>query len=196
MKIGKILGAPVRLVGRAVPRSLKEWVAWRIAGIAAKKAGGVLKKRVEEEAMPTSTAKWKSTTFLLTVAAQVITYVYAAGIIVHGTLIDQLLALAASALVTAGYSVSRGESKTGTPAGNKPGWQTSEFWLSVIQTVAGLAVTAGAFAADSLPAKLIGILVSVLPTLAHQKARATMAAGHTAAITIETFGTVQQGDGP
>lgn len=189
MKIGRILSSPLRLIAKAMPRGVKEWVAWRVAGVAAKKAGSVLKKQVEEEKMPTSTAKWKSTGFMLTVAAMLISYVYAAGVIVHGTLIDQLLALAASALATAGYSVTRGASKAGTEAGTKPGWKTSEFWLSLIQSIVGVVASIGAFAEGSLPAKLLGILISILPVLAHQKNRAVLAQGETdRRITIETFG--------
>ena len=50
------------------------------------------------------------------------------------------------------------ETPTSTPV--KPGWKTTEFWIMLIVTIAGLLPTAGLFPSDSQIVKVCGLIVS------------------------------------
>jgi hypothetical protein len=55
----------------------------------------------------------------------------------------------------------------------KPGWKTTEFWLSAIVTLAGLVVASGAFSDTSSVAKAVSLIVSGLATLGYTTSRTT-----------------------
>lgn len=59
----------------------------------------------------------------------------------------------------------------------KPGYKTSEFWLTVVAQILGLAAASGAFTPESSVGKLIGLGVSVLATLGYQYSRGVAKAG-------------------
>lgn len=49
----------------------------------------------------------------------------------------------------------------------KPGFKTTEFWLMLIVTIAGLLPSAGIFKTDSVVLKVAGLVVSVISTLGY-----------------------------
>jgi len=53
----------------------------------------------------------------------------------------------------------------------KPGWKTTEFYLSLAAIVVGALVASGAFPADSPWFKLLGIAASILAALGYTGAR-------------------------
>lgn len=53
----------------------------------------------------------------------------------------------------------------------KPGWKTTEFWLSVIAMVVGLLMTSGFFAVDSIWGKILGLAGTVLASLGYSLSR-------------------------
>ena len=53
----------------------------------------------------------------------------------------------------------------------KPGYKTTEFWLSVAATVIGGLAASGAIAEDSTLAKMIGLAASALVALGYTGAR-------------------------
>jgi len=64
----------------------------------------------------------------------------------------------------------------------KPGYKTTEFWLSILATLLGFLLASGAM--DSVPeeswiAKLIGGVVAVLATLGYSASRAKVKGGQT-----------------
>lgn len=54
---------------------------------------------------------WKTTEFWLTVVSQIVGLVWASGVITEGSNADRVLGLAAAALASVGYAVSRGLAK-------------------------------------------------------------------------------------
>ncbi len=54
----------------------------------------------------------------------------------------------------------------------KPGYKTTEFWLTCAADVFGMVMASGVIAGDSIVAKAIGIGVMVLATLGYTAARA------------------------
>lgn len=55
---------------------------------------------------------------------------------------------------------------------SKPGFRTSEFWLSLVVIIFGVLMSSGAVAEDSTPAKIIGGIMAVLGALGYTGARA------------------------
>lgn len=55
---------------------------------------------------------------------------------------------------------------------SKPGFKTTEFWLSSIATLAGIVLASGAVAEGSKAAQIVGGIVAVLATLGYTGARA------------------------
>ena len=54
----------------------------------------------------------------------------------------------------------------------KPGYKTTEFWLSTVATLAGIVLASGAVADGSQAAQIVGGIVAVLATLGYTGARA------------------------
>ncbi len=59
----------------------------------------------------------------------------------------------------------------------KPGYQTTEFWLSSIATVLGVVMASGAVADGGLASQIIGGVLSVLAALGYTAARAKIKTG-------------------
>ena len=59
----------------------------------------------------------------------------------------------------------------------KPGFLTSEFWMSTAVVLGGLLLASGAITDDSMAAKIVGGVLSVLATLGYTNARAKVKAG-------------------
>lgn len=56
----------------------------------------------------------------------------------------------------------------GSSAGAKPGYQTTEFWLTVVTTIAGLIASAGL---GETVEKITALIISILPTIVYTFAR-------------------------
>lgn len=63
---------------------------------------------------------------------------------------------------------------TPTPPAAKPGWQTTEFWLSSAATLLGILMASGAIEAGSTWDKVVGLLITVLAALGYTVARAAV----------------------
>lgn len=55
---------------------------------------------------------------------------------------------------------------------NKPGFKTTEFWLSLAAVVVGFVASSGVFEEGSTEAKIVGLVVTVLGALGYTAARA------------------------
>jgi len=53
----------------------------------------------------------------------------------------------------------------------KPGWKTTEFWLSTVATVVGLALASGAVPETGTPATIAGAVVAILAALGYTVTR-------------------------
>ena len=53
----------------------------------------------------------------------------------------------------------------------KPGYQTTEFWLSTLALVLGVVMSSGAIGDGTMAAQIIGGCMSILATLGYQAAR-------------------------
>ncbi len=53
----------------------------------------------------------------------------------------------------------------------KPGWRTTEFWLSALATVSGLGMASGALAAGSTAAQTVGLIASALTAMGYSASR-------------------------
>jgi uncharacterized membrane protein YebE (DUF533 family) len=62
----------------------------------------------------------------------------------------------------------------------KPGWKTTEFWLSLAAMIVGALLASGALADGSTAAKVVGTIASVLGALGYTANR-MMVKGKTAA---------------
>lgn len=188
---GKVAGVAGGVVLKVLPGSVKRWVVKKVAGVAASRVGGVLRDQVEKEkAMTDNTSGvkpgYKTTEFWLTVLAQLISFAYMSGAIGAGTAIDQILGLIVSMLSAAGYTVARGQAKAGAPT-DKPGYKTTEFWLTALATVVTVVTSSGILVAGTVAQKVISVAVTLLGLLGYQNSRG-VAKGNQTAITIETFG--------
>lgn len=56
----------------------------------------------------------------------------------------------------------------------KPGWKTTEFWLSLLAVVLGALLTSGLLADGSAPLRIAGIATTVLAALGYTGARASV----------------------
>lgn len=63
----------------------------------------------------------------------------------------------------------------------KPGWQTSEFWLSLAPQLIGAVLASGAVAGSDTVTRLLGLAASVLSALGYTAARTWLKASDTAA---------------
>jgi len=59
------------------------------------------------------------------------------------------------------------------PQAPKPGYKTTEFWLTAIVTILGLLTSSGAIGEESMVAKIIGGAMAVLATMGYSASRAT-----------------------
>lgn len=53
----------------------------------------------------------------------------------------------------------------------KPGFKTTEFWFTALAQIVGLLMASGAFADDSIIAKIVGLAAMALSTLGYQVSR-------------------------
>lgn len=53
----------------------------------------------------------------------------------------------------------------------KPGWKTSEFWLSIAALLVGALFASGVFPAESGGEKILGLAATVLTTLGYTVSR-------------------------
>lgn len=68
----------------------------------------------------------------------------------------------------------------------KPGYKTSEFWLSLLAMLVGALVASDAIPTDSTVAKALGVVASILGALGYQVSRAYVkASGNKAAAFVE-----------
>jgi hypothetical protein len=62
--------------------------------------------------------------------------------------------------------------KAPTPASNqKPGYRSTEFWLSTVAMVAGIILASSAIAVDSTAGQIVGGIVAVLALLGYTASR-------------------------
>ncbi len=59
----------------------------------------------------------------------------------------------------------------------KPGYKTTEFWLSTVATLAGIALASGAIPEGGQVAQIIGGVLAVLSQLGYSSARAKVKVG-------------------
>jgi hypothetical protein len=62
--------------------------------------------------------------------------------------------------------------KSKTPTLTKPGFKTSEFWLSTLVILCGILMSSGAIAEESTAARIIGGIMAVLAALGYTGTRA------------------------
>ena len=60
---------------------------------------------------------------------------------------------------------------TPTPNPQKPGFQTTDFWLSTIATLAGILLASGALAEGGTAAQITGGILAVLASLGYTASR-------------------------
>ena len=63
---------------------------------------------------------------------------------------------------------------TTTPTTTKPGFKTTEFWLSLAAVVLGGLMAAGVFKMEGSTAQVVGIIESALVALGYTGARLTL----------------------
>jgi hypothetical protein len=68
---------------------------------------------------------------------------------------------------------------------NKPGYKTTEFWLSLLATLIGAFVAAGIVGPDHIAMRISGLALSILATLGYGAGRAALKRTSTAAASIE-----------
>lgn len=56
----------------------------------------------------------------------------------------------------------------------KPGYKTTEFWMSMIAVVIGAVMASGAFGIEGTAAQIVGIVESALVALGYTGARLTL----------------------
>lgn len=173
---GRVIGAAGGVVLKVVPGPVKRWVVGQVVGAAATKVGGELRHQVEKEkameaTTPGTKPGYKTTEFWLTCLAQVVSGLYASGAIGDGTAIARILGVIASMLVAAGYTLSRGVAKSGSAEPTKPGWKTTEFWLTLASTAVALATGSGAVMGGTVLGKVIEIATTVLGLLGYVTSR-------------------------
>lgn len=66
------------------------------------------------------------------------------------------------------------ESQTQSP---KPGYKTTEFWISVIAAVSGVLAASGVFPSESAGERILGLIVSVLVALGYTGSRLAVKSG-------------------
>ena len=81
--------------------------------------------------------KWKTSEFWAVVVLTIVGFVMASGSVEEGNKIIGIILLVASSL---GYTVNRTMIKQGTIVSDKPGFKTTEFWLTAISSATSLYV--------------------------------------------------------
>jgi hypothetical protein len=77
------------------------------------------------------------------------------------------------------------ENDPASPA-QKPGWKTTEFWLTIVAMLVGVLLSAGVFPDDSGIVKGLGVAASILGLLGYQVQRGLVkASGNKAAALVE-----------
>lgn len=59
----------------------------------------------------------------------------------------------------------------------KPGYKTTEFWLTLVASLVGLALASGLIPVESEMFKIVGLAGSVLTSMGYQVSRGTAKAG-------------------
>ena len=54
----------------------------------------------------------------------------------------------------------------------KPGWKSTEFWLTAIAEIVGLIILSGGLVVGSMAAKIVGGIVAVLAVVGYDASRA------------------------
>ena len=57
---------------------------------------------------------------------------------------------------------------------NKPGYKTTEFWMSLIAVVLGALVASGTFSLEGTASQIVGLVQSALVALGYTGARLTL----------------------
>lgn len=57
------------------------------------------------------------------------------------------------------------------PSKNRPGWKTTEFWITLVLTAAGLVTASGAFGAESEVVRVAGLVLSLGASLGYKASR-------------------------
>ncbi len=65
-------------------------------------------------------------------------------------------------------------SPTTAASAPKPGFKSSEFWLSTIATIGGILLASGALADGSAPAQITGGILAVLASLGYTASRTSL----------------------
>lgn len=107
---------------------------------------------------------YKSMGFWAVAAATALAGLTASGAVGDGSAWAQGLASGGAALAAAGYASLRAFAKG---KDGKPAWRTTEFWLTAVAAVIGLAGASGAFPADGTAAKVIGAGAALLAALGY-----------------------------
>ena len=63
---------------------------------------------------------------------------------------------------------------TNTPSNTKPGYKTTEFWLSLAAVALGGVMAAGVFKMEGSTAQIVGVIESALVALGYTGARLTL----------------------
>lgn len=173
---GWLLGRLVTVGAKVVPGPVKRWVAGQVVGVAASKVGGELRRQVEKEkamelTTPGTKPGYQTTEFWLTCLAQLVSGLYASGAIGDGSAIARILGILASVLTAAGYTISRGIAKSGSTDPTKPGWRTTEFWLTLLSTLVAMATASGAAVAGTVFGHVVQVLSALLGVLGYQASR-------------------------
>jgi len=112
---------------------------------------------------------WKSSEFWLTIAAWIVGLLLDSGLLGQG-LATKGLGMVAASLATMGYQYTRGKLKEVVESG-KPGFKTSEFWLTIAAWIVGSLIDSG-FLVDGSPAlNGIGMLSAAMTQMGYSYAR-------------------------
>ncbi len=95
---------------------------------------------VEEKEL---TPKYKTMEFWITVALTVVSFLLISGVVEPGSGFDKALAALIMGATSFGYSIKRGYIKMPVK-NNKPGYQTTEFWLSLTSALTGITLASNA----------------------------------------------------
>lgn len=88
---------------------------------------------------------------------------------------DQSTQIIVARPTTPGVAVPPAATESTAPV--KPGYQTTEFWLSGIATVLGVVMASGSLPEGGLAGQIIGGVLSVLAALGYTAARAKIKTG-------------------
>ena len=88
------------------------------------------------------------------------------------------------------------ENDPGSPA-QKPGWQSTEFYVSLLAMLVGALLASDAIPTDSPAAKILGVVAGILGALGYQVSRAMVkSSGNKAAAFVEVAKTEAANQGP